>query len=132
MKKKSNAKTVKDEKMDKIKKLVRKENEANKKFKNFGGSVSLGKFAILDSSDEDDDRRSAPSPRRVPTSQAVSTVVNDKPAKRKSDAHPVPIRTTNKSRVKKDSKKSSPMTKAFVIGLSIGAALLIARHLGLL
>ncbi len=129
MKKKSTAKTVKDEKMDKIKKLVKKENEANKKFKNFGGSVSLGKYAILDSSDDDDDRRVAPSSPKRRTIQEPAQVDNKAT---KSEARPQSARTTNKPRVKKDSKKSSmlssQMTKSFIVGLTLGAGLLIARQ----
>ena len=90
------ARSVKEEKIEKLQRLRKKEAAANKAFGGFSGKVTLGKFAILEESDNEDTQPQ----KEIDASTATST---SSPMTEAS----LPIKTRQKHKAKTSTKLSS-------------------------
>ena len=129
MKKIQATKSRKEEKREKVAKLVKKEAAANKAFASFGGKVTLGKFAMLDESD--DDRPVVKTSKGKQEAHHVQQL-GIPPATEAKSVKPVVVKTSNskkaiKSQPKPEKTKNSSFP-LFVGGALIGVAVLAGKR----
>ena len=114
------AKSVKEEKIEKVQRLRKKEAAANKAFGGFSGKVTLGKFAILEESDDDDDVQ--------PTKEYAASTATTSPL---TDAS-VPIKTRPRQKPKAAAKvikngDKSTSHSSLLACVAFGALLLLVK-----
>ena len=80
IKQKEASKSIKEEKTRKVVQMRRKEDLVNRTFSGFNGKITLGKFAILDESEVEEEVQSTRTPSPAP--KPVAVTVSVKPAKK--------------------------------------------------